>query len=422
MKNKTQDLILTLCLLIPGSYGFGAGNSSGQTFNTRPPNTSITDSEMAIKARSLGSSPNLPFGNNGNNDLQFNNKTPMLPQGRGAFLSGQIGTGGGNGVRLANGSVVPLDLYFALNLKEQSDTQIQQKFKGAYNYFLRQVGKIEKVLPSFANDLKDGISKLSWILSELDIDEPQCLNDIGAYKIESGGKQLIIACQDKNKEVKLNMKLVRKLKNPDFLGVIFLHEVFVSKMLASAINEQDYRKNERDLVEKINPYILSNSSLDGKRLYDYALQTGFVSSAVCSDYVIEAMPERKQACADDQKRRHEEIKLDKIADDALKEYYAFSQMFDSDKCESNKATINQDQDGGSKKITQLTELFIKAKDLVITRAFAKKKKAISVTDFLERRNLEDMHKLFLEKYENLQTAFESDPDKAQACFDKLMNK
>jgi hypothetical protein len=204
---------------------------------------------------------------------------------------GSEGVGGGNGLQGSDGKITPLDVVFA---QKNKPIDIRQDYPAGYKYFEKQVDKIAKVIPSFANDIETEFSRLKWIGTELDLNDSNgCLNNLGIFKVPSREKQVVLACQNSDSEVTLNLKAIRLLKNPEYLGVVFLHEVFV-KSLLTEYKPAEYPKAEFLLISKVVPYIFTNPTLNPEKLYEYAQVIGFVRGYI-NRYSIEVFEDRRTA-------------------------------------------------------------------------------------------------------------------------------
>lgn len=217
---------------------------------------------------------------------------------------GVIGTGGGSGIQSSDGRITPLEVLFSQESKPLDGKEMREKFPLAYGYFQEQVSKISKSIPSFAKDIESTFSKLKWTITSLEkyleIGDAACLNSMGVFKVRSGNRQVVIACQKANGEIILSATAIKLLKKPEYLGVIFLHETFVNKMLLKSYNS--YVADEEQMITKVMPYILSNQILDAKILYDHAAEVGFHSFTHYNAYELEVF--------EDSRFRFEKIQAD----------------------------------------------------------------------------------------------------------------
>ncbi|MBL7672492.1 MAG: hypothetical protein JNM39_18590 [Bdellovibrionaceae bacterium] len=191
---------------------------------------------------------------------------------------GVIGTGGGNGVQTSDGKITPLDVVFS---QETKVIDVKKEYSVGYKFFQEQVDKIAKAIPSFADDINIKFSRLTWIGSGLELSSKKCLNNMGIFQVRLGDKQVVLACQYAEGEVSLNVRAIKQLKNPKYLGVVFLHEAFVYSMLRE-YRADEYPNAEFQMISKVVPYIVSNKTLNPEKLYEYAQIVRYVREYVDS--------------------------------------------------------------------------------------------------------------------------------------------
>jgi hypothetical protein len=265
--------LLTVTILVGGSLAFAQVTATKQTnFGNNPnfPQMSFLKERKVPAKKELFelAVPNL------DEDQSNNFENRQKPKINLKAARGTEGVGGGNGVQTSDGKITPLDVIF---IDANSKVDVREKYPVALKFFETQVAKISNAIPSFAKDIKLIFSKLNWNLTGLDLNEQGCLNSMGLFKVRAGDKQVTIACQNKHGVVTMSQNAVKLLKKPEYLGVVFLHEVFMFKLLEQHSGES-YKAIEEMIVTNIMPYILSGSSLDPKELYSYAAEVGFVTN------------------------------------------------------------------------------------------------------------------------------------------------
>lgn len=189
---------------------------------------------------------------------------------------GVIGTGGSNGIQTSDGKITPLDVVFS---QENKVIDVKKEYSVGYKFFQEQVDKIAKAIPSFADDIDIKFSRLTWIVSGLELSSKQCLNNMGIFQVRHGDKQVVLACQNAEGEVSLNLRAIKQLKSPKYLGVVLLHEAFVYSMLRE-YSADEYPNAEFQMISKVVPYIVSNKTLNPEKLYEYAQIVRYVREYV----------------------------------------------------------------------------------------------------------------------------------------------
>jgi hypothetical protein len=353
-----QVLSIAFC----GAQGLAQTNPAAKSFDTSRTNLGtrnlIATPEKQISKDRMANPENLesPRAAKGNSSKSINDEKESSKQNE----VGTIGTGGGNVVASSRG-VKSLDSDIAGRFLDVA--ALQRDYPEGFAFFKAEVEKVRKVMPSFAADIEKGLAEIRWEKTEQDQDKA-CLNDIGTVKIESGAKQLVLACQSPRNKVKLDMRLLRKMLNRDKsdFGVIFFHEVFISKMLAKSTNgswtQEQYKQQERIFVTEIHPYILSTKDLNGNELYKAAATTGFTEDEGhhCNPYREESDPASQQFC-EPFHQRLSQFKIDRdLAIQTFQKLYNLSKA-----CYELKTDPNQDPRELSKEIHDLS---MKATDLM----------------------------------------------------------
>jgi hypothetical protein len=270
-----------------------------------------------------------------------------------AKSGGVVGTGGGNGVARKDGKTVPLEVMFA---EENESIDPKVEYPAGYLHFRYLLGKISKVMPTFAKDLDESFSRLNWTrtsleLIDLDPNKQPCINNIGQFKISSDSKQPIIACQKSDNEVVLSKSAVQSMPKQEYIGVIFLHEAFVNRMLAHF--SDDYSAVEEFMITKIMPYIISYKTLDAKRLYEYARRTGFHDGAISNRYYVEAFQQEHLALL-----RKQEAGARASAQDVDDLVLKFSKFADVAACDKDRIAVEAMFSSVSKFVAGLVDYYV----------------------------------------------------------------
>lgn len=224
-------------------------------------------------------------------DLFQTNNLPKSLQNAKGIAQGPGKTGGGNGVQDANGKITPLDVLFT---DANSAVDPIKKYPVAANYFKAQLKKIALAIPSLAKNIEADFASLRWYVTSLDLDTAACTNSMGIFKVRSGQKQVVIACQNAEGEVYVSKNALNNLQKPEHLGVVFLHEALVKEMLVRHQGSTEaYAEAEVKLITKTIPYIISNPQLEGRKLYDLIQNISRVTEGTDNEYLLEADPEKK---------------------------------------------------------------------------------------------------------------------------------
>lgn len=83
------------------------------------------------------------------------------------------------------------------------------------------------------------------------------------------------------------------LKKPEYLGVLFLHENFVTALL-NAFDGNDYEEAEASLVTELMPYIINSQTLDKDKLIKWAYYFRYTISGWNDKYGAAIDPELKK--------------------------------------------------------------------------------------------------------------------------------
>ena len=254
------------------------------------------------------------------------------------MAAGPSRTGGGNGVQSKEGDITPLEVIFANSNK---DLNPQSSYPVGYKYFQTIVQKIKVAIPSFAKDIEQSFKELKWIGTTLELTQDSCRNSTGIFRIDSAGKQVVVACQNEDGEVYLNLKNAKLMKKPEYMGIIFLHETFVRKLIYSYSEPRDYKNAEVLMITKINPYLISNATLDPKKVYDFTSDLGFrryQSSPDYNSYALEVFPEVLESYKKQEASLAAVTQLENKAKDLLNEYLVFVKIMET--CDVNDARLN----------------------------------------------------------------------------------
>ena len=257
---------------------------------------------------------------------------------KGVSQLGPSRTGGGNGVLSKEGSITPLEVIFANSNK---DINPQTAYPVGYRYFQTLVQKIKVAIPSFAKDIQENFGRLKWIGTTLDLTENSCRNSTGIFRIESAGKQVVVACQKSDGEVYLSLKNANLMAKPEYMGVIFLHETFVSKMMYAYAEGEDYQRAEVLMITKINPYLISAAKLDPKKVHEYTADLGFRRYQGMNDYhpyTLEVFPEAAEGYKKQQALIANAKQLEIETAKSLEEYLKFVKVMEV--CDVNDTRIN----------------------------------------------------------------------------------
>lgn len=278
--------LLTVALLASGSLAF-AQDSIPKKINLR--NNSEFQQKSLLEDSKYQEKKEIFDLSSQGQDAKFQISGKL--KGNMRSSQGSEGVGGGNGVQGSDGKITPLDMLFA---QENRPIDIKKAYPAGYKYFQKQVDKIAKAIPSFAIDIESEFSSLKWIGTGLELsDLSGCLNNMGIFKVRSGEKQIVLACQNAEGEVTINLKAIKLLKNPEYLGVVLLHEAFVKSML-TVYKPEEYPQAEYQMISKVVPYIILNPTLNPEKIYEYAQVISYVRGDI-NKYSIEVFQDRRLA-------------------------------------------------------------------------------------------------------------------------------